>query len=585
MTAPGRWPARLRARALRLYEQALAGGPVVAWSGYALVLLAALAVASWPQFSHAEWKLYDVGMRWLREHAPRPAAIDVVVIAADEATFAAFDEPLALWHRRLARLIEAMVLAQPRVLGLDIVLPAKSYEAVVPGIDRDLMRALLLARGRLPVVLGQSVDDQFQPRPLFPGFAGLAGPQQVGSVLLCMDDDGVVRRVMPGRCGGEGTPEGLAQRMAAALQAPERGTGLIDYRIGGLMPTVSMAQVLAWHAAGDHEQLRRTFAGKAVLLGLALPLEDRLGASTPLWQDEPGLHRVPGVMVHAQILRSLATNGYLPHLPRSLDLLATALVCGLWFVRGAWRTLLYGASFVLLPLGGLYLLWLGFASSPALLLLAAQLAVAARRTLEGLADAHERRRLQRAFAGHVSPAQLRLLARRPDTAPTRLETAAVLHLSLQPQTADAADWPALAAHHARFRDQVQRHGGLVERLSGTEAVACFGLPLPCPDPARRALETALALRRAAAAEPLPGWLAGLGLALGPLEGGFARLPGAEPWLVLGHTLGQARQAASAALHDGAQPLPVRVCPRLAAAVQGQGLAAVPGDESLRLTKE
>ena len=587
---------RNKAWSLRQWLRVIDGGRTVNVLGHVLVLAVTLGVAAWPQFRYVEWKLYDMGMQLLREHAPRQAAVDVVVIGADEASFAAFDEPLALWHRRIGAVIAAMTVAEPAVVGLDIVLPAKSFDAVVPGIDRELMRALLTARGRVPVVLGESVDDALQPRPLFAGFAGLVGSQQIGSVLLCLDDDGVVRRVMGTGCASNPNEEqaGLAQRMAAFLGAPARGTGLIDYRVGGLIPVVSMVDVLKWHAEGDHARLKKTFAGKAVFLGITLPLEDRLGASVPLSADEPALTRVPGVMVHAQVLRTLTSGGFVQQWPRGLDVLATAVVCLLWFVKAKWRTAIYFSTFLLLPLLGLYLLWLGYASSMAMLLFAAQLAYGGRRSLDGLRDRHERLRLRRAFAGHVSNDQLRLLSQTAlvggGTPHRTHEQVAVLHLMLQPERgmADPGAWRGLAWHYAAFRAAVQRHGGMVERLSGLELVASFNLLLPATEPARHALEAALQVRRARDTAPAEAVAiaSSMGLASGTVHAGFLKLPDAQPWVLFGPALAEAREAAVQAAGRG-QPCEVLVHAQLARSVGGQSLEPLDGTQGdfQRLTVE
>ena len=397
-------------------------------------------------------------------------------------------------------------------------------------------------------------------------------------------------------CASDTTQEhvGLAQRMAAFLGAPSRGAGLIDYRIGGPIPVVPMVDVLKWHAEGDQERLERTFAGKAVFLGVTLPLEDRLGAPAPLSANEPTLTRVPGVMVHAQVLRTLTSGGFLQKWPRGLDVLGTAVVCLLWFVKAKWRTAVYGSTFVLLPLLGLYLMWLGYASSMAMLLFSAQLAYGGRRSLDGLRDHHERLRLRKAFAGHVSSDQLRLLSRTAaqgeGAARREHGQVAVLHLMLQPAPGmdDPRDWSGLAWHYAAFRAAVQRHGGMVERLSGLELVASFNLLLPVPEPARRALEAALQVRRACAAAPedAAAMATSIGLASGPVRAGFLSLPDAQPWVLYGPTLDDAREAAVIASRR-ARSGEVVVQGRLAHAVDGKGLEPLqgsPGDFQ-RLTVE
>jgi len=209
----------LRDRLGALKGWLIAGGTRVDLIGYAVVLALALGIQQTSGFQYAEWKLYDQSLRALRSLSQAEVANDVVIIAADEASFAAFDEPFALWHRRLGALVEALQAAGPAVVGLDIVLPAKSFDAVVPGIDRALMAPLLNARGQLRLVVAQTLDEQLRPRAIFPGYVALLGADNLASALLCYDEDSVVRRAMLAECGDTAQP-GLAARMAGVLGVP-----------------------------------------------------------------------------------------------------------------------------------------------------------------------------------------------------------------------------------------------------------------------------------------------------------------------------------------------------------------------------
>ena len=52
----------------------------------------------------------------------------------------------------------------------------------------------------------------------------------------------------------------------------------------------------------------------------------------------------------------------------------------------------------------------------------------------------------------------------------------------------------LAAYHARVRDELERHGGTVEKFIGDAVVAVFGAPVVHEDDAERAVRAALAIR-------------------------------------------------------------------------------------------
>ncbi len=594
---------KARIRLLKLWL--IAGGPKVGALGYGSVLLAALVLQSWPGFQYAEWKLYDQSLKLLRKVTHQPVASDVIIIAADEASFRAFDEPFALWHKRLGSLVDAMVTAQPAVVGLDIVLPAKSFESVVPGIDRELMVPLLRARGKLKLVVAQTLDDDLRPRPIFPAFTALIGPQNLASAVVCFDEDSVVRRVLSSRC--DGSPEGaldgsnaqqgLAQAMGAALGAPARGTGLIDFRTGDPFSVISMAQVLQWQAEGNTQKLRETFSGKPVLVGVVLPLEDRLRTPVALFAAEPDNTRIPGVMLHAQVLRSILNKGYIQTVPRWVVSALTALVCLCWFGYGFKKNLAYWTLFLMLPAIGLYALWLGYALSPAALLVSAKLAYVARQGLEAMRLSHQRSRLTQAFAGHVNP---RLLQRVLSTdhnngvgelAPQRQQATVMWvqipeHNPMLTHGTPAAALGSLSRYFDAVQAAVQRTGGMVDRFQGTGVLAYFGAPLPLRNPARAALEAALAITRshekwgaslvesAGPAKPATGSALpqlSIGIATGAVVTGQAPMSKSSPFVVVGEPVDMAVALAAQAARATSETATVLVSEATAAAVGDAGL--------------
>ena len=588
---------KVRSKKVRLWL--IAGGPRVGIVGYVGVLLIALIVQSWAGFQYAEWKLYDQSLRLLRHITHQPVTNDVVIIAADEESFRTFDEPFALWHKRLGALVDAMVVAQPSVMGLDIVLPAKSFNAVVPDIDRGLALPLLQARGKLKLVVAQTLDDDLQPRAIFPGFVALIGSQQLASAVVCFDEDSVVRRVMSAQCGGNGNHQGLAEKMAAELGAPERGQGLIDFRTGDAFTTVSMAQVLQWQAQGNAEKLRATFGGKPVLVGVVLPLEDRLRVPVSLYAAEPGNSRVPGVMLHAQILRSALNNGYIKVVPRWIVSALTALVCLCWFGYGFKKNLAYWTLFAMLPAIGLYALWLGYSLSPAALLLSAKLAYVARQGLESMRLKHQRARITHAFAGHVNPRLLqRVLVSDLSTgvgelAPQRQE-ATVMWVHIPEQHAVFANAQADIALHAlshyfdAVQRAVQRTGGMVDRFQGTGVLAYFGAPLPQRNTQRAALEAALAITRSykvwggsvADAQGLRPQLS-IGIAAGQVVTGQVPMEKSSPFVLVGDVVDQAMQLANAAAGiTTSVDFQVLVSAHVADSVGHTGLERLPASNSM-----
>jgi len=80
----------------------------------------------------------DATQRLVRALAPRPALENIVIVGIDKGTERSFPEPFALWHRHLGEALSAIARGQPKLVALDIVLPERSYDALVPGLTADL---------------------------------------------------------------------------------------------------------------------------------------------------------------------------------------------------------------------------------------------------------------------------------------------------------------------------------------------------------------------------------------------------------------------------------------------------------------
>ena len=158
------------------------------------------------------------------------------------------------------------------VVGLDIVLPDRSFEGLVPGYDRALLTGMLIARRTTPLVLALTVDPAGVTRRIHPAFVVAAGPGAAGYALLPVDDDGVVRR-FDERIGSGGSPvPTLAGQMARRLGKEIIAGGLIDYAAGGAFRYVPLTDVLAWQDAGDAARAPGSVRRQARASGRHLPL-------------------------------------------------------------------------------------------------------------------------------------------------------------------------------------------------------------------------------------------------------------------------------------------------------------------------
>src|SRR5688500_15204955 len=98
---------------------------------FAIVLLlgAGLVFSSWT--GPLDRPLVDAQFRFLRAQAPRPVTTDVAIVGVDDASTEVLREPLTLWHPHLGKFLQATAASGALAVGLDIVLPDRSFEALV----------------------------------------------------------------------------------------------------------------------------------------------------------------------------------------------------------------------------------------------------------------------------------------------------------------------------------------------------------------------------------------------------------------------------------------------------------------------
>ena len=435
-----------------------------------------------------------------RAAAPQAAARDVAVIGIDVDDLRTFNEPRDFWHPNYGRLLAALAKIKPAIVGMDVVLPERSYQHLVPGLDHALLQGLLAIRGTAPVVLARTVDDFKNFREIFAPYVAIAGAGSVGSVVVCKDDDEVVRRFDEYLCDqgrSEAVPS-LAGVMARQLGVERNWRGFIDYRLGGTIQYLPFREVVQKAEAGD-AGLAAALGGKPVLLGFILPFEDRKTVPVSLARWEPGNRSVPGVLVHAQILRSMLNGGLLHAVgPWAIALLVLAGAAFVLLPGGA-RTLGLFALFVVLLAGAaLWLLsagWVLEAGAPAL---ASAAAVAVRYVDDSIAEERERAVLRRAFGGSVSPQIMReiLSGRIAPGLSGQRQRICILFSDVRNFTSRSEYMAAevlidmLNRYFTQMTQSVHEHGGTVDKFIGDGMMCFFGAPQPLPNAAQSGVAAA-----------------------------------------------------------------------------------------------
>lgn len=479
-------------------EQRLRHASLAAVAAVALAAAAISLVAPVTAFDH---RILDAQFRSARDGTPAPADERVVVVGIDQRTVKAIAEPMTLWHAWIGRFLEGLRAARPRVVGLDIVLPDRSYESVAPGLDSTLARGLIVTRTEFPTILAKTVDDDGQPRPIYPAFVAAAGVEP-GFALWTPDADGLFRR-FDERLGdkGEAVPTLAGQVARAAGKEPRHG--YIDYAHGAPFDYVPFIDVMASIERGDAAALKKRFEGRIVLVGVVLPLVDVVRLPVRLAAWGPTAEATPGVLLQAQAVRVLLADRMLQ--PASAPVIA---------ILAALAALLAGAT--ARPLVGTAIT--GLVCAAALIASGAQLragvflpvativgaALIAWLVRQGATVAHrllERHRLRKSFSGYVSPDVMAeiLKGKLSPEADGEQQYVCLLFSDIRGYTTRSEGMkPAdLLAFLNRYFDGVvnliHRHGGTVVCFMGDGIMAVFGAPKHLDNPCLAAFEASRAM--------------------------------------------------------------------------------------------
>src|SRR5258706_9610867 len=230
---------------------------------------------------------FDWQMRALRRIHPRPVPGDVMLIGIDEGTYAKYPEPFALWHRHFARVLHALARAGPEAVGVDIALPERSFDSILPGSDLAIMRAMIDLKRASVLVYVQTFSDRHEFVEVQPNFRNILLPENLGVDQQLFYADLTSRRFGELKYQEDGSPVvTLAGRILRRTGRPVH-QGFIDYSLGDPVQYIPMHEVGDW----DEADLRRIVGGRIVLIGSLIGSHERWAVPVKLLAADP--RRVP----------------------------------------------------------------------------------------------------------------------------------------------------------------------------------------------------------------------------------------------------------------------------------------------------
>jgi adenylate cyclase len=477
---------------------------------YVLVAVLALAGLSLPEPQKAavaqlERRAFDQQMRLLREYSPRPVPNDVVLIGIDETTESVFTEPLSLWHIHYAKVLDALRIAKPAAVGVDIVLPTQSYNDFLPGSDQALAVSIFRLQQVAKLVYVSGTDSKgamVQPLPIHAKF--LNPDVNFGTDQQLRDDDEIARRFSERDLAQSGRVNTFTGQILRLLGRPVE-EGYIDYSVGGPIDYMLMQDVIGLLQRGDEAALKARFGGRIVLFGTFTVERDRwklpvLLATFEKHGKEFDLGQ-PGVLLHAQVLRSHLAEGLLTPAPTWLAAFLCLAGAASVFLRFSLSRALIGM--VLLPLLLLVVSLMLILKAQWLFPIAAVtttlwLAFFLRAILDAIDSVVERTRLKRSFSGMVSPAVFEDINSGmldPDAA-TTAEVCVIFSdirgfTTLSEAMAPDQVMNVLQRYFDRMVKSVHRFDGTIDKFIGDGMMILFGAPRPTQDPCTDAVRCAL----------------------------------------------------------------------------------------------
>ncbi len=330
--------------------------PVILLIGFVLVLL--LSQLQWSDnLSHYAFDFL------IGSTKPTSNNNNIIVIGIDDKSLARFEDPLVLWHKYLAAIIDGAAESGAKAVALDII-PSISLDQLAPELDRRLIQAMKKSRDKgTPVYLGfkASANGPAPHRKFIFASSGM------GFLNLQPDSDRRVRKQKLFLTGKNGRKTPALSVLMYGSDVPVSMYSLpndiyIDYRLP--MPSViSFEKVYDLIADQDVETLESLFKDKLVFIGAtSFNLPDMY--SIPVKLPQTGQDRLAGVMIHSMSTATLLPGSLLRDVPPimiwSIALLLSLISGVLFLSMSPGKAVIMIAVLLVLTLAGTYRAFLSF---------------------------------------------------------------------------------------------------------------------------------------------------------------------------------------------------------------------------------
>ncbi len=502
-------------------------------------ILAVLAISPWAAPSRRLSLDYLLPLRHALFGSNETAAESpVTVVVIDEQSYRTDefrDRPQVSWTGHIGQVIKAIDEAGATVIGFDLVYPTTlDQQDLLAGFDREFLLALRQSGRAGRLVLGQVELSSAPIRPYPTQIIAAGGERNLRHLNMLVDPDDVVRRYPAALDlvdGGKITSFAAELVKRAGRPVPDREF-LIDFKGGHVrFPVHSFAGL--WHCAdeGDTAYFKRHFAGRIVIIGEALNVEDRHVTAKRFTM--PGLddglppaletgcgdydkddyvtaiverRTLSGVYIHAEAVNTLMRQAPIRELPLPIIAIATfavvLLISLLFFALSPVMAALSGAvTLALLILGSTFALQQNLLIPIVTLAIAITMPFPATYAFRFVSEDKEKRRVKHAFRHYLAPALVDELAENPTALRLGGERKEVTvffsDIAGFTNISEALDREPekLVAIMNRYLDLVtgiiERHGGYVDKFIGDAVMAVWGAPLDDPNAVADAVNAAI----------------------------------------------------------------------------------------------